>query len=425
MVDLLLVMALGFLGSFGHCIGMCGPLTVAFSLSQQQSPTWRRTLWFHGLLNLGRIASYLLIGASIGALGSVLIAGGQLAGIESGWRRGLALFTGGLLVWMGLAQINPTWFAKLPLFHAGFAGKFHQQLSVVMLRLAESAQSWTPLLLGLTWGLIPCGFLYTAQLKAAETGSLAQGALTMLAFGVGTLPAMLGIGVSASRLSADRRSQLFRLGGYVTLLIGLLTLWRTGEMADYTGHVAIGLLMIALIARPISRLWAAPLRYRRALGVSAFLFAVAHTLHTLQHTLSWNLDAIAFMLPEQQQALGAGAIALGLMVPAALTSCDRLVQALGKAWRYLHLLTIPALLCGTGHTLWLGSHYFGALEIAWPQQTAAGGLISLTLLVLLVRQRWFWSLLSLEKFYAPVLKSTAHARESTGCGMADDTRSGP
>ncbi len=410
MLDLLLVMALGFLGSFGHCIGMCGPLAVAFSLSQAQTTTWRRTFYFHGLLNLGRITSYLLVGASIGAVGSILIAGGQLAGIESGLRRGLALLTGGLLVWMGLAQINPALFARLPLVHASLSGQFHQRLSQVMLRLAQSAQGWTPWLLGITWGLIPCGFLYTAQLKAAESGSLTQGALTMLAFGMGTLPAMLGIGVSAARLSADRRSQLFRLGGYITLLIGILTLWRTGEMADYTGHLALGCLMFALIARPLSRLWAAPLRYRRTLGVSAFLFALAHTLHTLEHTLNWNLDAIAFMLPEQQWALGIGGVALGLMTPAALTSCDRLVQALGSLWRSIHLLTIPALLCSVGHTLWLGSHYWGALEIAGPQHVASIGLISLTLLVLLVRQRWFWSLLSLEKFYAPVLKSPPSSR---------------
>ena len=409
MLDLLLVMALGFLGSFGHCIGMCGPLTVGFALAQQNS-TWRSALYFHGLLNLGRIISYLLVGAALGALGSVLVAGGQLAGIESGLRRGLAVLTGALLVWLGLAQISPTLFIKLPLWHASLIGKVHQRLSHTMLQLTEQAQGGTPLLLGLTWGLIPCGFLYTAQIKAADSGSLTQGALTMLAFGAGTLPAMLGIGVSATRLSSDRRSQLFRLGGYVTLAIGLITLWRTGEMADYTGHLAMGCLMLALIARPISALWAPPLRYRRALGISAFVLASAHTLHMVQHTFNWQLDAIAFMLPEQQRALWAGALALGLMTPAALTSCDRLQRALGLAWRRIHLGTIPALLCGTGHTLWLGSHYFGALELTSWQQTAAGLLISCTCLVLFARQRWFWSLLSLEKFYVPAIKSSANSQ---------------
>ncbi|MBM0741192.1 sulfite exporter TauE/SafE family protein [Phormidium sp. CLA17] len=384
---------------------MCGPLTIAFSLSQKDSsaPTWQQSLYFHGLLNVGRILSYAAIGAGIGALGSVLIAGGQLAGIESDLRRGLAIFTGILLIWMGLVQVQPNLLPKIPLLHP-FQGKLHQTLSAGMMNSLHSGW-WAPLLLGLTWGLIPCGFLYTAQIKAAETGSLWNGMITMLAFGLGTLPSMLGIGVSASLLSADRRSQLFRMGGWVTISIGLLILLRTGEMEDYTSHGALSLLMVALVARPISRLWATPLRYRRALGVGAFALAVAHSLHVIQHNLNWNLDAIAFMLPEQQAALWAGMIALALMTPAAITSCDRLARALGRYWRWIHLLNIPALILGVGHTLWIGSHYFGTLEISKNQVTSALLLASMTLFVLLVRQRWIWSLLSLERFYAPVLKS--------------------
>jgi uncharacterized protein len=404
-VDLLLIMILGFLGSFGHCVGMCGPLTIAFSLSQKNSsaPTWQISLYFHGLLNVGRIFSYAAIGAGIGALGSVLIAGGQLAGIESSLRRGLAIFTGSLLIWMGLAQVQPGLLPKLPLLHP-FQAKLHQTLSAGMMRSLHS-HWWTPLLLGLTWGFIPCGFLYTAQIKAAETGNLWRGMITMLAFGLGTLPSMLGIGVSASLLSVDRRSQLFRMGGWVTIAIGLLILLRTGQMEDYTGHAALFLLMLTLVARPISRLWAAPLKYRRGLGVGAFALAGAHSLHMIQHNLNWNLDAIAFMLPEQQAALWAGAIALALMTPAATTSCDRAVHALGRYWRWIHLLNIPALILGVGHTLWLGSHYLGALEVSRSQITSALFLTGLTLFVLLIRQRWIWSLLSLERFYAPVLKS--------------------
>ena len=112
---------------------------------------------------------------------------------------------------------------------------------------------------------MPCGFLYTAQIKAAQTGNMWMGAATMLAFGLGTFPMMLGVGVSASLFSKDKRSQLFRLGGWVTLAIGVITLLRTGDtMVDYTGHAGLILLMLALIARPISGLWAAPMRYRRA-----------------------------------------------------------------------------------------------------------------------------------------------------------------
>jgi len=69
----------------------------------------------------------------------------------------------------------------------------------------------------MVWGLIPCGFLYA--IKAAETGNLWRDA-AVLAFGLGTLPTMLGVGVSTSLVSADRRSQLFRLGGWITSPLG-------------------------------------------------------------------------------------------------------------------------------------------------------------------------------------------------------------
>lgn len=413
MLNLLLVMLLGFLGSFGHCIGMCGPLTVALSLADASTTTssvWK-SLWFHGLLNLGRIFSYTLVGAGIGGLGSIFIVGGQLAGIDSLLRQSLAVVTGGWLIWMGLAQVQPQLLPKIPLLHPFLQTGLHQRLNTVMVRYTDRSHWLTPLLLGAIWGLIPCGFLYAAQIKAAATGDLRQGAATMLAFGLGTLPSMLGVGVSATMMSADRRSQLSRLGGWVMLTIGILTLLRTGDMmSDFTGHGSLLCLMLALVARPISRIWSAPLTYRRGLGVGAFILACAHTLHMTEHTLGWNLDAVAFMLPEQQWALWAGLGALILMLPAACTSYDRLMVAMGSYWRSLHLLAIPALILAGCHAIVLGSHYLGALDAAWNHRLSTILLVLMLLGVLGIRLRWVWSLLSLEKFYAPVLKPHHNSR---------------
>lgn len=402
MLDLLLIVALGFLGSFGHCVGMCGPLTVAFSLSQRQDQKrWQQQLYFHGLLNLGRIVSYALVGGSIGSLGSVLIASGQMAGIGSVLRQWIAILTGVMLIWFGLVQIKPDFLPRLPVLHPLAQGNWHNRLSAAMVKLSLQKGWWTPALLGMVWGLIPCGFLYAAQLKAAQTGNLWFGAATMLAFGLGTMPTMLGVGISASRLSADRRSQLFRMGGWLTLTIGVLTLLRTGDMVDYTGYAALICLILTLIARPISRLWSYPLRYRRALGVGAFVLALAHTGHMVDHTLNWNFDAFSFMLPLYQLAMGAGALALVLMTPAALTSFDRLQKALGRRWRQIHLLGVPALLLAGIHTVLIGSHYLGNVEWTWGNEFRAALVGIIIFGVLLVRLRCFWSLLSLEKFYVP------------------------
>ncbi len=400
MLDLSLIILLGFLGSFGHCFGMCGPLTVAFSLSkQQENPSWQQQLKFHTLLNLGRMLSYTLVGAGIGSLGSVLVEGGQLAGIGSDLRHWIAIITGTMLIWFGLGQIKPGFLPHIPFLHPILKGNLHNRLSAGMIKLSSQTQWWTPALLGMTWGLMPCGFLYAAQIKAAATGNLWQGAATMIAFGIGTLPIMVSVGVSTALISKDRRSQLFQMGGWVTLIIGVITLLRTGDtMTDYNGHVALICLILSLIARPVNSFWSGPLRYRRALGVGAFVLSGVHTIHHLEHSLKWNFTAFWFLPLEFQWGMGAGAVALVLITPAACTSFDFMQKSLGKYWRQIHLFSVPALLLSAIHTVLMGSHYF-------QNQLTVILLGIITCGVLLVRSRYFWICLRLEKFYVPPNKS--------------------
>ncbi|MGG6297921.1 sulfite exporter TauE/SafE family protein [Leptolyngbya sp. AN02str] len=432
MVDLWLIAALGFLGSFGHCAAMCGPIAVAFSLagdrpnsaavaedadSKADCDRWHH-LQFHLMLNAGRIVSYALVGATIGALGSVLLAGGNLAGVGSSLRQGISLLTGLLLIWMGLSQVNPHLLPKLPLLNPMAQGRLHERLSAVMVRLSLHHRWWTPALLGMVWGLIPCGFLYAAQIKAAEAGSLWLGSATMLAFGLGTLPVMLGVGAWASAVSGNRRSQLFRMGGWVTLVIGVLCVLRTGNtMTDYTGYLALLCLALALVARPVSKLWAFPLRCRRALGVMAFVLSLAHTIHMVEHNWGWNFEAIAFLQRQRQLGLGLGAIALSFMLPAALTSFDWAQQRLGRTWRQIHLLSVPALvLCGL-HCILTGSHFLGTLQptaVHWGRSLGVGLLVVVTLLV---RWRTLWRIGGLADRYtsAPSAKVSTPMHTTPQC----------
>ena len=403
MLDLLLIVALGFLGSFGHCMGMCGPLTIALALSQEDSSSKIIPWQFHLLLNLGRIISYALVGAALGGLGSIVVASGQLAGIGSSLRQFMAVFTGSLLIWFGITQIKPNWLPRLPFLHP-IKGDIHNRLNSGMNQLSSQNRWWTPALLGLVWGLIPCGFLYTAQLKAVAAGNLWTGGLTMLCFGLGTAPVMLGVGISVSKVSADRRSQLFRLGGWVTLTIGILTLLRSDAMVDYTGHGALLLLMLALVARPLSNIWSIPLQYRRIIGVSAFVLAIAHTAHMLDHSLNWNPQAIAFMLPQLRLGMILGVISLMLMLPAAITSSDRLQQKLGKRWRKIHLLSVPAFVLVIGHTVLLGSHYLGDLQLSADSKIRVAIVICLSIAVLLLRLSWFWKIIGCRKSYVSAKK---------------------
>lgn len=369
-IDLLLISSLGFLGSFGHCAGMCGPVAISFALSNQKT-NWVASLSFHFLLNLGRIISYGLVGIFLGSVGSLFF--------TATLRQVMAIATGLLLIWLGLSRIVPN-LPSLPIVHP--LRGIHHQLSSLMNRVANLDSWWTPLILGFFWGLVPCGFLYIAQIKAVETGNLILAVLTMISFGLGTMPTMVGVGVSASRLGRDRRSQLFKLGGWITLTIGVLTLLRSQAMVDYTGHGALALLMLALLARPISKWWSTPLRYRRLIGVGSYVLAIAHTFHMLDHSLNWNLQGISFMLPRHQRGLVFGFIALLLMTPAAVTSSDRLQRRLGQYWRKVHLLTVPALIFVATHTVFLGSHYLGELDFTWHHQLRVIILILLTTIVL-------------------------------------------
>jgi uncharacterized protein len=389
MLDLFLIAGLGFLGSFGHCVGMCAPIAVAFSTSQN------RTSWlFHFLLNLGRIISYTLVGALIGGFGSLLI-----AGVGSSFRQGMTVFMGLVLIWLGISQIHPEALPQLPIFHPLLNAKLHDRWQKVMIGISRQVYWWTPIGLGAIWGLIPCGFLYTAQIKAAETGNAWQGAATMCCFGLGTMPTLVLLAVFSNQLSRDRQSQLFRMGGWITLTIGILTLFRSDAHTDFTGHGALICLILAAIARPISRLYPTLLRFRRAFGVGGFALSLAHLLHMSDMSLQWNLLVVNFLVPQHQLGLVIGLIAFLLLIPLAVTSFDWWQKKLGKWWRSLHLISIPILLLTVGHSILIGSSYLGGFSDSTWNWLRSGILILLCLLVILIRYRGTWKILALERFY--------------------------
>lgn len=391
-IDYWLMVSLGFLGSFGHCLGMCGPLSTALLLSDSASHHKSVFLKFLPviLLNIGRLISYGLVGAFMGGVGSVMIAGGAWVGLGSPVRQVFAIVTGLMLVGFGFAALSDRGLPQHP-----FAARLHKGLNSWMGRWAMAS----PGVLGLLWGLMPCGFLYVAQLKAAETLTPLSGALTMLAFGLGTLPMMLSVGGLVSHWSHDRSRQLFKLGGVVTITIGVLTIFRTSDMVDLTGHSAIGCLILALAARPLAKVWPKLLTYRRAIGVSAGILAIAHTTHMVSHSLNWNLAAISFLPPQQQWGYVAGLSALLLLLPPLFTSFDLWVRFLGGGWRILHLLSLPALALALGHTVIIGSNYLGNPELTPRQWNHTLLLVLIVVGLIAVRSEWVWQCLGQGSYY--------------------------
>jgi hypothetical protein len=215
----------GLLGG-GHCVGMCGGIVGALALQGGARPRWP----LHLAYNAGRIASYAMAGAFVGAIGS-LGSLGLVAGPALPLRQGLYVLASLMLVAMGLYLIGLT--ATLSWLERAGNGIWRriQPLTSRFLPVRGVAQA---LPLGLLWGWLPCGLVYSALVSALATGSASGGAAAMLAFGLGTLPNLLLAGYVFARFRSFAQARAVRvLSGLLVLGFGVVGLWRAaGFPAD-------------------------------------------------------------------------------------------------------------------------------------------------------------------------------------------------
>jgi len=210
----------GLLGGV-HCVGMCGGIVAAltFGLPPERRQGVAATLPFLLAYNAGRIASYTLAGAIMGGAG-LLIA--QLLPVQTA-QQALLVLAGLFMVAMGLYLAG--WWAGLGrLERAG--GVLWRRLEPYGRRLMPVRRPGQALALGMLWGWLPCGLVYSTLVWAVSSGGALQGAALMLAFGLGTLPNLLLVGLAAgavARLARDVRVR--RAAGSAVLLFGLWTLW--------------------------------------------------------------------------------------------------------------------------------------------------------------------------------------------------------
>ena len=180
---------LGMLGSL-HCVGMCGGIIGLLSLNQPNLSPFQQ-IKRHVLYNIGRIISYTFLGLLVAALwGSFQ----NLSPMVTLVTRVLA----GIVVVLSGCYVAGWTNAIKQLEHLGkIIWKPLQPLSKSVLPIRFSYQC---LFLGLIWGWLPCGLVYSALAFAALSDTAAQGALKMLFFGLGTLPAVLGTGLMAQKI---------------------------------------------------------------------------------------------------------------------------------------------------------------------------------------------------------------------------------
>jgi len=201
-----------------HCIGMCGGIVTALTPvaapSCQQSDGQRFIILLG--YNLGRITSYSLAGALVGGLGASIFSLTELNYsrqimllIAACFMLALGLYLAG--VWHGITYLER---------YGKYLWRYIEPLSRPFIPATNLAKA---IPLGFFWGWLPCAMVYTILMWAVSAGSAQQGALLMLAFGLGTLPNLLAMGYLATRLAVLTRHPLVRKT--VGLLLVSIALW--------------------------------------------------------------------------------------------------------------------------------------------------------------------------------------------------------
>lgn len=222
-LDLVVFLVVGLLGG-AHCLGMCGPL-VSLYAGRFDSDTERftpRELRQHALFNLGRTGGYAAVGGLCGFLGAVLFDASTLVGAGETIRGVVGVVVGVAVLGAGFTYLRGDGggLHNLPVGGAIF-GRLTGRLTERVDRWAGDSRVAG---LGAVHALLPCPLLYPAYLAAFAFGSPVRGALSLAVLGIGTVPTVLLVGISAGRLSTGDRRHLHRALGAVFVVLALVPL---------------------------------------------------------------------------------------------------------------------------------------------------------------------------------------------------------
>jgi sulfite exporter TauE/SafE len=209
-----LALMTGLFGS-AHCIGMCGGIVTALSLTADGRNSGP---FFHLLYNVGRTITYGFIGLVVGWLGSALALSGSYQQVTLG----LLIFSDILVILIGLGSAGL--FKRVNIMALEFGGPI-QYLTHAVKGLRRFPPAVSALPLGMLFGFLPCGLLYAMAITAAGSADPLRGAVTMIAFGVGTIPSLFLVG-SAAQWFSRKRNWMLKGAGMLVALMGCYNLFR-------------------------------------------------------------------------------------------------------------------------------------------------------------------------------------------------------
>jgi len=216
-VNIITIISIAFLGSFGHCIGMCGGIVLAYStikISPQSSKVSQSRA--HLLYSFGRVLTYSILGAMFGALGGVVTFSNNANG-------GLLIFAGVVMMLAGLSLMGKIKFLTI-VEHSFSSSNIYKNAFTSVLNSKSNSSFF---ILGMLNGLLPCGFVYFFAITAASTADPLLGAMVMAIFGISTIPAMFGLGFLSSLAAATNfRKMMMSLSSIAVILYGAYTIYN-------------------------------------------------------------------------------------------------------------------------------------------------------------------------------------------------------
>lgn len=216
-IDFIIILTTAFLGSVGHCIGMCGGIVVAYTSGKiDKESSYLQQTSSHLSYNFGRVTTYAILGAIFGFIGHIIAFTPTSKGI-------LFVLTGLLMILAGLSLMgNLKFLSSLELSvskYVWYQNTFRKLLS------SKSYSSFY--LLGLLNGIIPCGLVYSFAIFAASTADPLLGALVMATFGLATIPALFFLGFVTKVLQkGNLRNIMMRLAALLVIFYGIFTLYK-------------------------------------------------------------------------------------------------------------------------------------------------------------------------------------------------------
>ena len=219
-----------------HCAAMCGGFVCLYAgqSGADQAPL-RSQLSSHALYNVGRLISYLALGALAGWLGAGVTKLGALAGLS----RAATVVAGALMIGWGVSSIAAQRGIRLGFATTGTPLAWQRALGRALHALREQPMAVRALLTGLGTTLLTCGWLYVFVAAAGGTGSVRDGLTVMAIFWLGTVPALVAVGIGAQRVFGPFRRRLPTLGAVTVMLMGVLAL---------SGHLSMASSMASMTA---------------------------------------------------------------------------------------------------------------------------------------------------------------------------------